>query len=246
MSDIQHLVEEIIAGSVSGDDLKRMVDSGELSKTDRRKATKMAKIKKEKLATMSERQKLRLAVKEKKKLPKLSQTDRNARFRKDVELEREKESANFVVCLHCRKRGHYVKDCPRLASETSEKLFCYNCGSYNHCLRHCTQDRDPSGALPFAQCFVCKQAGHLARNCPQNSHGLYPKGGSCHICGRIDHLAKDCPDRPAEREERQESGGTAPITSDDALLGDYLEPSVEAVEDDDEGEKKSKKRKRKV
>ena len=30
--------------------------------------------------------------------------------------------------------------------------------------------------FPFANCFVCGESGHLARACPDNPRGLYPKG----------------------------------------------------------------------
>lgn len=35
-----------------------------------------------------------------------------------------------------------------------------------------------AGGTKFAECFVCKQRGHLSKNCPQNAHGIYPKVSS--------------------------------------------------------------------
>lgn len=32
-----------------------------------------------------------------------------------------------------------------------------------------------AGGTKFAECFVCNQRGHLSKNCPQNTHGIYPK-----------------------------------------------------------------------
>lgn len=29
----------------------------------------------------------------------------------------------------------------------------------------------------FATCFICKEQGHIAKQCPDNQRGLYPKGG---------------------------------------------------------------------
>jgi len=51
------------------------------------------------------------------------------------------------------------------------------------------------GGTKFVECFVCNQWGHLSRNYPQNTHGIYPKGGCCKICGGVTHLAKNCPDK---------------------------------------------------
>lgn len=31
------------------------------------------------------------------------------------------------------------------------------------------------GGTAFASCFLCKETGHLSRNCPSNPHGIYPK-----------------------------------------------------------------------
>lgn len=31
--------------------------------------------------------------------------------------------------------------------------------------------------FPYATCFVCKQQGHLSRDCDKNANGIYPDGG---------------------------------------------------------------------
>ncbi|MQM05208.1 hypothetical protein Taro_038013 [Colocasia esculenta] len=49
------------------------------------------------------------------------------------------------------------------------------------------------GGTKFANCFICNEQGHLSKNCPKNTHGIYPKGGGCKVCGGVTHLAKDCP-----------------------------------------------------
>ncbi|XP_057721845.1 uncharacterized protein LOC130935931 isoform X2 [Arachis stenosperma] len=51
------------------------------------------------------------------------------------------------------------------------------------------------GGTKFAECFFCKQQGHLSKNCPQNAHGIYPKGGYCKICGGVTHSARDCSEK---------------------------------------------------
>ena len=32
-----------------------------------------------------------------------------------------------------------------------------------------------AGGTKFASCFICNEHGHLSKNCPKNSHGIYPK-----------------------------------------------------------------------
>ncbi|MCP9262106.1 Zinc knuckle [Dirofilaria immitis] len=47
--------------------------------------------------------------------------------------------------------------------------------------------------FPYATCFVCKQQGHLSRDCDKNANGIYPDGkGSCNLCGSQKHLKKSC------------------------------------------------------
>ena len=156
---------------------------------------------------MSDRQKLRVAIKEKKVLPKLSREDRNKKYQEElVEKPREQAAAKNLYCLNCKRKGHLFKDCPIAAqtpvdgsrSESSapmNKQICYNCGSHDHALRTCRAPRHPDGKLPFASCFICKGTGHISKDCEENPNGLYPKGGGCLICSSKFHFAKDCPDK---------------------------------------------------
>ena len=32
-----------------------------------------------------------------------------------------------------------------------------------------------AGGTKFASCFICNERGHLSKNCPKNTHGIYPK-----------------------------------------------------------------------
>lgn len=34
---------------------------------------------------------------------------------------------------------------------------------------------DNVGGTKFASCFICNEQGHLSKNCPKNTHGIYPK-----------------------------------------------------------------------
>ncbi len=223
-SSLEDYAARYNAGTTSGAELAQLEKDGLISKSDRRKIIKLAA----KLAEAKEltpRQKLRLEVKQKKAQPRKRLTDeeRRAKFGDlDQKIEdRYQSAASHVICLGCRKKGHYLKDCPsakaglfdgsrgNVSSTTlnvtsssgnggSGGLICFNCGSTEHALRACQVPRDPKGVLKFASCFVCKKTGHLSRDCPNNLNGIYAKGGCCHICRQTDHLVKDCPQRTEE------------------------------------------------
>ena len=108
MVDINDYAIKLNNREINGLTLSEMVNKGEISKQERRKITKLSQNLKKDNEELSERQKLRLSVKEKKKLPKLSKDDRRKKFQKDLDTDREKEAANFTICLGCRKRGHFV------------------------------------------------------------------------------------------------------------------------------------------
>ncbi|XP_023947058.2 MATH and LRR domain-containing protein PFE0570w [Bicyclus anynana] len=106
------------------------------------------------------------------------------------------------VCYNCRKGGHNLSDCPDLKANipgagTAEGV-CFKCGSTEHRQFECKVQRDKE--FRFATCFICKEAGHIARQCPDNPKGLYPNGGSCKLCGDVTHLRKDCPTVKDEKE----------------------------------------------
>lgn len=116
--------------------------------------------------------------------------------------KREQSRNAGKVCFKCREEGHRAQDCPQGAGDTgsestpggsskSQKQICYRCGKSDHSLKQCRLH--PSRGLPFAECFVCKEKGHITSNCPENGKGIYPDGGSCKICRSVEHLAKDCP-----------------------------------------------------
>jgi len=59
----------------------------------------------------------------------------------------------------------------------------------------------------FAECFICKEQGHIAKQCPDNPRGLYPKGGACTVCGDVTHFKRDCP-KHLESQKDEEDVGT--------------------------------------
>lgn len=235
MADVklERLLSEFKKGNIDGVCLSDLVKKGEITKQERRKIQKLASKK------LSGRQLLRREVNEKKKLPKISQEERDKRYRQTIAEERELKNAQYETCLGCRKKGHLLKYCP----EAKNVNICFNCGSNDHPLRKCPHPSDIRN-LPHAVCFLCKKEGHITRNCPENPNGLYPKGGCCHICQQKTHLAKDCPDKPSEQElkakrEREEDLDLGPRIGQiavDPMQGDdafEIDPVSTATNDDD-------------
>jgi len=112
-----------------------------------------------------------------------------------------------LVCFHCREPGHMLADCPSAKAEQSDlghaaSGLCFKCGSLEHTSKDCKSKLKRENAYRFAVCFICKQEGHLAKTCPDNPKGLYPKGGGCVFCGSVEHLKRDCP-RKVEKDMKQ-------------------------------------------
>eukprot|EP00092_Neocalanus_flemingeri_P014648 GFUD01015810.1.p1 GENE.GFUD01015810.1~~GFUD01015810.1.p1 ORF type:complete len:427 (+),score=170.41 GFUD01015810.1:77-1357(+) len=112
-----------------------------------------------------------------------------------------------LVCFNCREPGHMLADCPNAKAEENDVVHaasghCFKCGSLEHTSKDCKSKLKRENAYRFAVCFICKQEGHLAKTCPDNPKGLYPKGGGCIFCGSVEHLKRDCP-RKVEKDMKQ-------------------------------------------
>lgn len=153
-----------------------------------------------------------------------------------MKLERRKAEKSLArekntVCFHCRKFGHNFADCPDIKeSEASKSGICFKCGSTEHTHFQCKVSQNQN--FRYAVCFVCKEQGHIARQCTLNPQGQYPKGGSCHLCGEVTHLRRDCP-----KAEEEKSSKTVTVNS---LKNGQLE-DIDAIQVKTKSDEKKKK-----
>ncbi len=80
---------------------------------------------------------------------------------------------------------------------------CYKCGESDHNIDSCPRYNQIKG-IPFALCFICKEKGHLSKNCKDNKNGIFYKGGGCFFCGSNQHKKIDCPKMTNNQSKRHE------------------------------------------
>lgn len=141
------------------------------------------------------------------------------RRRAEKALAREKKK----ICFHCRNSGHVLSECPELQKKDVEMIesgICFKCGSTEHQHTECHIRGD---VYKHATCFICKEDGHISKQCPDNPRGLYPDGGSCRVCGDVTHLKKDCPKMSRRKKEEFE----VTVNTMNSRISDALDEDLE-------------------
>ncbi|XP_015795616.1 zinc finger CCHC domain-containing protein 9 [Tetranychus urticae] len=146
----------------------------------------------------------------------IKQTLRQERRKAENEFRKQLKNA----CYRCRDPGHKLSECPKAEGDMDTMTdVCFKCGSAEHNLSECKSKKTE---LDFVRCFVCSERGHISRDCPKNTKGVYPKGGSCKICKSVNHLAKDCPDAVKDGEEPEEEITLGTLSAKESADADDL------------------------
>ena len=115
---------------------------------------------------------------------------------------REKNKDRKKNCLFCKKFGHNIQDCTERSKFGVDIKICYKCGSDSHNLDDCPRYNDIEG-FPHVICFVCKEKGHLSKECKDAKNGIFYKGGGCYFCGSNQHKKIDCPNMYANADKQK-------------------------------------------
>jgi zinc finger CCHC domain-containing protein 9 len=204
--------------------------------------------------------------------PKLTKEDRREKYTQLARDRKNRAVAKAVgrtqICYGCRLRGHSLAFCPSATASANDKdksaskqakavireKICYKCGSKDHSLSACPDYHSSSDTdLPFAQCFVCNEQGHLASQCSQNEKGVFPNGGACKKCGSNRHVSSKCSVKTESAKKNKHANDSA-SDNDDFDVSDLLESSLSdetsrkttAVGQDKQGSASGSAKKRKV
>mmetsp|Transcript_10419 Transcript_10419/g.16894 ORF Transcript_10419/g.16894 Transcript_10419/m.16894 type:complete len:228 (-) Transcript_10419:35-718(-) len=183
--------------------------------------------------------------------PKMTKEERRmkytalARNRREAHMARKRDKN--LICYRCRKTGHSAQNCKEFSDDERNAMqlrkkqggnICYKCGSTEHRIQMCPKiksflqrgkklDFGKLGDLPYANCYVCNNSGHLASHCPESKKGVYPQGGSCRVCGSVDHYAAECPEMKKGKNKLNDDDDASDASSKSVTIDQYLdEPAV--------------------
>jgi len=118
-------------------------------------------------------------------------------------------NAHIYICNYiikgCRKRGHFVKDCPKISitapnvnyNDNHDNIYCrISDGGNNDIIYHNSKDKNDNEKKRIDICFNCGSVEHTLKNCllPRINNVL--KYATCFICKQIGHISRNCEENP--------------------------------------------------